>query len=260
MKTIERKLASVRVISNIQPIPNADKLELVTVDGWNVVVAKDVGHKVGDLVIYCEIDSFLPIREEFEFLRKSSYKKMGDVEGFRLRTVKLRGQVSSGLILPISVLNPPNTNFYVIPFEGLDVTEMLDIVKYEPPIPAELAGKVKGVFPSFIPKTDEERCLSEDTIIITENGPITIKEICETKYSGKVLSYNPISNEDEMNFINSHSIQKNNSDWYEIELESGKIIRTTGNHRIWLPELRCFREVKELLGDEIVKVIKKTDI
>lgn len=157
MKTTERKLASVRVINSIQPIPNADKIELVTVDGWNVVVAKDVGHKVGDLVIYCEIDSFLPIREEFEFLRKSSYKKMGDVEGFRLRTVKLRGQVSQGLILPISVLNPPDTNIYVTPFEGLDVTEMLDIVKYEPPIPAELSGKVKGVFPSFIPKTDEER-------------------------------------------------------------------------------------------------------
>ena len=154
---MERKLASVRVISNIQPIPNADKIELVTVDGWNVVVAKDVGHKVGDLVIYCEIDSFLPIREEFEFLRKSSYKKMGDVEGFRLRTVKLRGQVSQGLILPMSVLNPPDTNIYVTPFEGLDVTEMLDIVKYEPPIPAELAGKVKGAFPSFIPKTDEFR-------------------------------------------------------------------------------------------------------
>jgi RNA ligase (TIGR02306 family) len=157
MKTTERKLASVRVINSIQPIPNADKIELVTVDGWNVVVAKDVGHKVGDMVIYCEIDSFLPIREEFEFLRKSSYKKMGDVEGFRLRTVKLRGQVSQGLILPISILNPPDTNIYVTPFEGLDVTEMLDIVKYDPPIPAELAGKVKGNFPSFIPKTDEER-------------------------------------------------------------------------------------------------------
>ena len=154
---MERKLATVRCIGQITPIPNADKIELVTVDGWNVVVAKDVGHKVGDLVIYCEIDSFLPIREEFEFLRKSSYKKMGDVEGFRLRTVKLRGQVSQGLILPISVLNPPDTNIYVTPFEGLDVTKMLDIVKYEPPIPAELAGKVKGTFPSFIPKTDEER-------------------------------------------------------------------------------------------------------
>jgi RNA ligase (TIGR02306 family) len=78
-------------------------------------------------------------------------------EGFRLKTIKLRGQVSQGLILPIVVLNPPDTNIYVTPFEDLDVTEMLGIVKYEPPIPAELAGKVKGLFPSFLRKTDEER-------------------------------------------------------------------------------------------------------
>jgi RNA ligase (TIGR02306 family) len=154
---MERKLASVRVINDIQKIPEADMIELAIVDGWKVVVAKNVGHKIGDMVIYCEIDSFLPIKEEFEFLRKSSYKKMGDQEGFRLKTIKLRGQVSQGLILPISVLNPPDTNIYVTPFEGLDVTEMLNIVKYEPPIPAELAGKVKGLFPSFIRKTDEER-------------------------------------------------------------------------------------------------------
>jgi RNA ligase (TIGR02306 family) len=121
------------------------------------VVAKNVGHKVGDMVVYCEIDSFLPIRDEFEFLRKTSYKKMGDQEGFRLKTIKMRGQVSQGLILPIVVLNPPDTNIYVTPFEGLDVTEMLEIVKYEPPIPAELSGKVKGLFPSFLRKTDEER-------------------------------------------------------------------------------------------------------
>jgi len=131
---MERKLASVRVINDIQKIPEADMIELAIVDGWKVVVAKNVGHKIGDMVIYCEIDSFLPIKEEFEFLRKSSYKKMGDQEGFRLKTIKLRGQVSQGLILPISVLNPTDTNIYVTPFEGLDVTEMLGIVKYEPPI------------------------------------------------------------------------------------------------------------------------------
>jgi RNA ligase (TIGR02306 family) len=154
---MERKLASIRIIKDIKPIEGADMIELAIVDGWQVVVAKNVGHNIGDMVIYCEIDSFLPIQEEFEFLRKSSYKKMGEQEGFRLKTIKLRGQVSQGLILPISVLNPPDTNIYVTPFEGLDVTEMLGIVKYEPPIPAELAGKVKGSFPSFIPKTDEER-------------------------------------------------------------------------------------------------------
>jgi len=149
---MERKLASVRIIDDIQPIEGADMIELAIVDGWKVVVAKNVGHKVGDMVVYCEIDSFLPIREEFEFLRKSSYKKMGDQEGFRLKTIKLRGQISQGLILPIHALP-----LLEMVHEGQDVTEMLGIVKYEPPVPAELAGKVKGLFPSFLRKTDEER-------------------------------------------------------------------------------------------------------
>jgi hypothetical protein len=150
---MERKLATIRRISDITPIDGADKIELVTVDGWKVVVAKDVGHKVGDLVVYCEIDSFLPIREEFEFLRKSSYKKMSDgKEGFRLKTIRLRGQLSQGLILPISLLD-----FGEMVSEEQDITERLNIVKYEPPIPAELSGKVKGIFPSFLRKTDEER-------------------------------------------------------------------------------------------------------
>ena len=150
---MERKLATIRQITDIRPIEGADMIELASVGGWNVVVAKNVGHKVGDMVVYCEIDSFLPIKEEFEFLRKSSYKKMGDQEGFRLKTIKLRGQVSQGLILPMSVFG----EFGWTAYEGLDVTERLGIVKYEPPIPAELSGKVKGLFPSFIPKTDEER-------------------------------------------------------------------------------------------------------
>lgn len=149
-----RKLASIRKISNLLQIEGADNIELAIVDGWKVVVAKNVGHKVGDLVIYCEVDSFLPIKPEYEFLRKSSFKKMGNQEGFRLKTIKLRGQVSQGLILPLREVSIPNKDFI---FEGMDVTKELDIVKYEPPIPAELAGKIKGLFPSFIPKTDEER-------------------------------------------------------------------------------------------------------
>ena len=149
---MERKLASVRKISDLSPIEGADKIEVATIDGWKVVVAKDVNHKVGDLVVYCEVDSFLPIREEFEFLRKSSHKKMGDQEGFRLKTIRLRGQLSQGLILPIHIL-PFGDAFH----EGQDVTEVLGIIKYEPPVPAELAGKVKGLFPSFLRKTDEER-------------------------------------------------------------------------------------------------------
>ena len=159
---MERKLASIRKISDLSPIEGADKIELATIDGWKVVVAKDVNHKVGDLIVYCEVDSFLPIEPEFEFLRKSSYKKMSDGnEGFRLKTIKLRGQISQGLILPLKdayVVFKRNTpNIDMDWFEGLDVTEMLNIIKYEPPIPAQLSGMVKGNFPSFLKKTDEER-------------------------------------------------------------------------------------------------------
>jgi RNA ligase (TIGR02306 family) len=122
---------------------------VATVKGWKVVV-KVNEYKVGDLAVYYEIDSFLPIRPQFEFLRKSSYKRMGSSEGFRLKTIRLRGQISQGLLTPIpeGISNPK---------EGDDLTEALDIVKYEPPIPAQLAGKIKGTFPSFIPKTEEIR-------------------------------------------------------------------------------------------------------
>jgi RNA ligase (TIGR02306 family) len=163
-----RKLASVRKISSLSPIDGADKIEVATIDGWKVVVAKDVGHKVGDLVVYCEVDSFLPIKPEFEFLRKSSYKKMSDgTEGFRLKTIRLRGVVSQGLVLPLSIIEYTNVEFEV----GMDVTNLLGIVKYEPPIPAELAGKVKGLFPSFLRKTDEERIqnLSSEYELFKEN-------------------------------------------------------------------------------------------
>src|SRR5690606_32082288 len=100
---MSRKLASIVTIENLSPIPEADLIEVATVKGWKVVVKKNE-FEVGDLAVYCEIDSFLPIREEFEFLRKTSYRKMRGIEGFRLKTIKLRGQISQGLLLPMSLL------------------------------------------------------------------------------------------------------------------------------------------------------------
>lgn len=157
-----RKLATIRKINDLQPIEEADRIELATVDGWQVVVAKNVGHKIGDIVVYCEIDSFIPVEPEFEFLRKTSYKKMEDKEGFRLKTVKLRGQVSQGLIIPLddalNIIKRRNGGLYFDPKQlGFDLTVLLGISKYEPPIPAQLAGIMKGIFPIFIRKTDEER-------------------------------------------------------------------------------------------------------
>jgi len=177
---MERKLATIRRISNIEPIEGADKIELCTVDNWKVVTAKDVGHQVGDLVVYCEIDSFLPTSEsEYEFLRKSSYKKLSDgTEGYRIKSVRLRSQLSQGLILPLSLLSKygnlvnegeelfleiksgTECNLYIrIKLEeGVDLTEILHITKWEAPLGAVLSGLAKGLFPShIIRKTDEER-------------------------------------------------------------------------------------------------------
>lgn len=144
-----RKLATVRTVERIDPIEGADMIQLAVVDGWKCVVKKDE-FAAGDLAVYCEIDSFLPIRPEFEFLRKSSFRRMDGEEGFRLRTVKLRGQISQGLLLPISLLGRSAAR-------GEDVTSELEIKLYEPPVPACLAGNVVGPFPATVAKTDEER-------------------------------------------------------------------------------------------------------
>lgn len=144
-----RKLATVREIKQIRPIAKADFLELAIVDGWQAIVKKGE-FKAGDRVIYCEIDSFLPIREEYEFLRSSSYRKLADdSEGFRIRTMKMRGQLSQGLVLP---LRDPALAI------GADITEALGITKYDSTIgKTAINADIKGSFPDCIPKTDEER-------------------------------------------------------------------------------------------------------
>lgn len=148
-----RKMASIRKIDSIRPIPGADAIECARVGGWDVVVKRGE-FSAGDLAVYCEIDSWIP-NELAPFLSKGSEPRLyNGVLGERLRTVKLRGQVSQGLLLP---LEPTCANIESRLFEGLDVSAPLNIQKWEAPIPAQLAGDVRGAFPSFIPKTDQER-------------------------------------------------------------------------------------------------------
>ena len=148
-----RKMATIRKIDSIRPILGADAIECAIVGGWTCVVKKGE-YSASDLVVYCEIDSFIPTAIA-PFLTKPGHyaKTFEGVEGERLRTVKVRGQLSQGLLLPLSMLTMIESEL----FEGLDVSFPLGITKYEAPIPACLAGEVKGMFPSQIPKTDQER-------------------------------------------------------------------------------------------------------
>jgi len=100
-------------------------------------------------------------------------------------------------------------------------------------------------------------CLDETTILITEVGEKSIKEICDTKYSGKVLSYDIEKNEIVFDEILAHSVKNNINNWYEIEMENGETIKLTGNHRVWLPKLSCYRKVEDLSeGDEVLITTK----
>ena len=159
-----RKLASIRKIADIRPIPDADAIEVAVVDGWKVVVKKGE-YSVGDLAIYIEIDAWVP-NELAPFLSKGQEPRVyNDVKGERLRTIKLRGQVSQGLLLPLRTVFAEWTdeNFQKNILEdeervGDDLTEALGIQKWEAPISPQLAGQVRGVFPTgLIPKTDQER-------------------------------------------------------------------------------------------------------
>jgi RNA ligase (TIGR02306 family) len=142
----ERKLASVRKIDNITTIENADAIMCAHIGGWKVVVKKG-DFNIGDLVVYFEIDSWIP-HELAPFLSKGKDpREFNGVKGERLRTIKLRGQLSQGLLLPLQSEER----------EGTDLTDALNIQKWEMPMSAQLAGMAKGSFPSFIRKTDQER-------------------------------------------------------------------------------------------------------
>ena len=150
---MERKLATLEIIKDLQPIPSADNIEVATVRGWKVVVKKGQ-FQIGSLCVFFEIDSFLPELPEFEFLRKSCFATLYTGEtGFRIKTIKLKKQLSQGLALPLSLFSLTSNTFTL----GADLTDFLGIKKWEHSVSASLGSNVLGNFPSFVPKTNEER-------------------------------------------------------------------------------------------------------
>jgi RNA ligase (TIGR02306 family) len=264
-----RKLATVRKIDALEPIDGADLIETATIGGWKVVVKKGE-FSVGQLAVYFEIDSFIPT-ELAPFLTKEGKepREYNDIKGERLRTVRLRKQISQGLLLPInvvyngveSVLAGLGIRLETIPViieEDMDVSDLLNIHKYEPPMSTQLAGMAKGNFPSFIPKTDEERCLSVDTLISTEKGLVKISDIVHNMVSVKfVHSFNHDLNTIELKPIIGRSEMSRKKGWVKITLKSGTTLICTKNHKIWCEDILAYREAKDLIKGQ--KFITKTD-
>ena len=168
----ERKMAEIVRIKEVISHPNADLLDIAKVGGWNVVIKKG-DFSVGDLAVYFSIDSWIP-HELAPFLSKGSEPSVyNGVKGERLRTIKLRGAVSQGLLLKTNQLvfaietksiGPDSSavlRIEKLDHEGADLTEILGIQKWEAPIPAHLTGQVRGQFPTqYMPKTDQPRIQS----------------------------------------------------------------------------------------------------
>ena len=175
-RTMSRKLASVQVVKAIKPIEGADRIEVVQILNWDCVARKGEYH-VGDRVIYFEIDSLLPDIPAFDFLKGSSWSQK--LNKYKISTHKFRNQISQGLVIPLPQIYDILEQLGVyeedvclpsiyqkdlaylkdhipVDLDGEDLTELLKIEKYEPPISNGPLGDIIH-HEWYVPKTDEER-------------------------------------------------------------------------------------------------------
>ena len=160
-----RKLATIRKITNIVPIENCDNIALAIVDGWTVIIKKSE-FSIGDSCVFFEIDSFLPLEPRYEFLKKTT--KFDGKEGYRIKTMKMKGVLSQGLALPLTMFPEVSTN-------DDDVTAKLNIIKFdlEQFYGANTAGpreRKYDSFPTFIPKTDQPRIQNMTHMFLTHKA------------------------------------------------------------------------------------------
>jgi len=165
------KLASIEIISNIKAHSNADMLELATVLGWQTVVKKGI-HKEGDKVVFITIDTIVPRCQWSEFLVDQNNPD----KPIRLKNIKLRGEYSSGLVIPLKEF-PDSFELYSV---GTNVTELLGIQKYIKELPANIAGENVGDFPThLVSKTDEDNGLNDPDIVkevLSSSSKITVTQ------------------------------------------------------------------------------------
>lgn len=175
-----RKLASIQKIESVDPIPEADRIEVVSVLGWKVVVLKGKV-KQGDLVCYIEVDSIVPDIPVFDFLRKHK---------FRVKTIRMKHTTSQGLVMTLDEVGLVD-NIYEI---GEDITEKLGITKYDEPVPLHLSGEVIGRRPTWVPKTDEFRLQSYPELL-QEMGDKRAYVSVKIDGTSSSVYYNPILDE-----------------------------------------------------------------
>lgn len=169
-------------IDSIEEHGNADSLEIAVIGGWNCVVQKNI-YKAGDLIVYIPVDSVLTERLSNK-LGVTKYLSNG-----RVRAAKLRGIFSFGIVINASILYDYGFET-VIP--DMDVADVLEITKYEPPIRVKMAGECESPHPKFVKYTDIENIKNFYDILV-EGEEVVITEKIHgsnfrmSKYDGQIF-------------------------------------------------------------------------
>jgi len=251
-----RKLASIQKIEWIQPINGRDKIELAGILGFQIIVKKGE-YRIGDKTVFVEIDSVLPEKPEYEFLRSKK---------FRIKTMKMGDVLSQGICFPLSIL--PQDREYNLED---DVTEIMGIKQYEATRDIEpeetinnqnnskkfqhplfkylfkfsifrkllLPKKENKGFPDFISKTDETRCLHSNVKIETNKGKIRIADIVNKKLDVLIKSYNEQTKSIEYKPIVSYQKYPHNEEWIKLKYKINKYgnrentIKCTKDHKFF---------------------------
>lgn len=226
---MSRKFATIRQISEIRAIPNAERVELACVDGWRAVIPKNT-FTVNEQVLFIETDAALLCvnDQRFNFLRKSCLKQWkgnGVLFGecLRVRTIKLAGQISQGLVLKLA------------DFPEAACSDDIDAalcIKHFDELAEEMSaktGKIKqadaaGSFPSFVPKTDEERIQNIPEILTTHSDSL-FEVTLKLDGSSMSVGYSPSNYPDDPFFVCSRNLRLKRGDntfhkvaaYYDIE-------------------------------------------
>lgn len=121
-----RNMAYVVTIKDVKPIEGKDRIEYVSFKENDYSVIAQKGLKVNDKVVYCEVDSILPVNEKFEFLRSRCFKD--SLNGFLIKAMKMNGLYSFGIIFKPEDLGLDASKLK----SKQDLTDVLQVRKYEP--------------------------------------------------------------------------------------------------------------------------------
>ena len=283
--------ATVVKVEKLVQLENCNNVQAAIIMGNQIIVSKEV--KIGDIGLFFPLEVQLSKKylSENNLYRKKELNSDPEAksgyfeENGRIRCVKFRGHKSEGLFMPLNSLDFLNLKKSLSigdEFNEIDGVEIAKkyVIKIKQSGSSSIKNKspkeskiIEGQFNFHIDTSQLYRnldkinpndliqitykihgCVSEDTIINTDQGDFTIKSIVDNKLKVNIKAFDTETNQVVYVPIDEYYLLKNDGEWYEIELEDGTLLKITGNNPVWLPELNCYRKAELLNVSDVLLV------